>query len=209
MASNGNIPKSQLGKITVAVNGEQAYLRKDAALAFNAMNYESERRFGVTLRVSSARTAYRPLADQRHFWNLYTSGRGNLAARPGTSNHGLGIAVDLATPEMRKIVDQIGEKYGFAKQWSDAPTEWWHIRWKEGTYAAVRIYNDSIAAELRWIKEYDTLKRQNKNKTRRGVLRRYMQAQALVIKGLAKGTKKGWEANSRRARYENLNNRSK
>ncbi len=136
--SNGRLPQSALAAITTAVNGERAYLRKDAAAAFLAMNAESGRRFGVTLRVDSARTAYRSYADQEYFWQLYRSGRGNLAAEPGTSNHGLGLAVDLATEQMRFIVDQIGAKYGFSKAWSDAPSEWWHIKWREGTYPAVK-----------------------------------------------------------------------
>lgn len=139
--SNGRLPQSALAPITKAVNGQQAYLAKDAARAFMAMNAESERRFGVTLRVASARVAYRPLADQQYFWNLYLSGHGALAARPGTSNHGWGLAVDLASPLMRRIVDQIGEKYGFAKKWSDAPTEWWHIKWRPGNYRAVEKHH--------------------------------------------------------------------
>lgn len=138
---NGRLPKSALGPITVAANGQQAYLRKDAAKAFNAMNAESEARYGVTLRVASARTAYRPLADQQYFWNLYVSGRGNLAARPGTSNHGLGLAVDLATPQMRSIVDKIGAKYGWAKKWSDAPSEWWHLKWSPGVWNGKAPYS--------------------------------------------------------------------
>jgi hypothetical protein len=132
--SNGRLPRSALAPITRAANGQQAYLRKDAAAAFMAMNAESVRRFGVTLRVSSARTAYRPIADQQYFWGLYVSGRGNLAARPGTSNHGWGLAIDLATPQMRAIVDKIGAKYGWAKRWSDAPSEWWHIKWRSGVW---------------------------------------------------------------------------
>ncbi len=131
---NGRIPQAALSPITRAANGEQAYLRRDAAKAFNAMNAEAEARFGVTLRPTSARTAYRPLADQNYFWNLYVSGRGNLAARPGTSNHGLGLAVDFASQQMRSIVDQIGAKYGWAKKWSDAPSEWWHIKWASGVW---------------------------------------------------------------------------
>lgn len=42
--------------------------------------------------------AWRPLERQEYFWNCYqTKGcnNGNLAARPGTSNHGWGIASDL------------------------------------------------------------------------------------------------------------------
>lgn len=134
MSSNGRLSRSELAPITVAVNGEQAYLRKDAAKAFMAMNAESEARYGVTLRVPSARTAYRPISDQWYFWNLYQSGQGNLAAYPGTSNHGWGVGIDLATPRMRQIVDAIGEKYGFAKKWSDAPSEWWHIKYRPGVW---------------------------------------------------------------------------
>ena len=102
------------------------------------MNAESQRKYGVTLRPTGSRSSYRPYADQLYFWNLYVSGRGNLAARPGTSNHGWGLAVDVATPQMRSIVDKIGAKYGWAKRWSDAPSEWWHLKWKPGKYAAVK-----------------------------------------------------------------------
>lgn len=139
---NGRLPGVALAPITRAVNGEQAYLRRDAAKAFMAMNAEAEHKFGTTLRVSSARVAYRPIADQNYFWDLYLHHGGNLAARPGTSNHGWGLAVDLASVEMRHIVDQIGSKYGFAKRWSDAPTEWWHIMWRSGVWNGVSAYAD-------------------------------------------------------------------
>lgn len=132
--ANGRLPRSELAPITRAANGQQAYLRKDAAAAFNAMNRESQRRYGVTLRTSSARTAYRDIDNQWYFWNLYKAGRGALAAYPGTSNHGWGLAIDLASPRMRQIVDMIGAKYGFAKRWSDAPSEWWHIKWRAGVW---------------------------------------------------------------------------
>ena len=132
--ANGYIPRSALSPITRAVNGEQAYLTHEAAAAFMAMNVESERDYGVTLRVSSARAAYRPYADQLYFWDQYLHHGGNLAARPGTSNHGLGLAVDLATVEMRRIVDKIGHKYGWAKEWSDAQSEWWHLKYRSGVW---------------------------------------------------------------------------
>jgi hypothetical protein len=206
--SNGRIPDSALAPITKAVNGEQAYLIADAAKAFNAMNAESERRFGVTLRVSSARAAYRSYEDQEYFWRLYQSGQGNLAARPGTSNHGLGLAVDLATTQMRKIVDQIGSKYGWSKATSDAPSEWWHLKWKPGKYKAVEDakwfgYTDS---ERRWIEEYDKLKKANKNRARRAVLRTVMLAQRQRIYRAAQ--KDGWNKQNRRARYNSLKARS-
>ena len=140
MSANGQLKRSELAPITKATNGEQCYLEKKAARSFMAMNDESQRKFNVTLRASSARTAYRPLKDQWYFWNQYKYHGGNLAAYPGTSNHGLGLAVDFATQEMRTIVDKIGAKYGWAKKWSDAPSEWWHIKYRHGEYPAVNAY---------------------------------------------------------------------
>lgn len=110
------------------------HLRKDAAAAFNAMNEESKRSHHVELHASAPQNTYRTLAWQQHYYALYKSGQGNLAAVPGTSNHGWGLAIDLAYPYMRHIVDEIGEKYGWAKKWSDAPTEWWHLRYKTGVW---------------------------------------------------------------------------
>lgn len=134
---NGRIPDSMLAPIA------GGRLRKDAAKAWNAMNAESKAKYGIVLRPTGSMSSYRTYAQQVYLYNLYLSGKGNLAARPGTSNHGAGLAVDLATPQMRSIVDKIGRKYGFAKAWSDAQSEWWHIKWKVGNYPAV---NNSPAA---------------------------------------------------------------
>jgi hypothetical protein len=136
--SNGRLPQSVLAPITKAVGGAQVYLRKDAAKAFNAMNHESETKHGITLRATGSKSAYRTIAQQEWLWDHCEHPHDtNWVAEPGTSNHGWGLAIDLATPAMRRIVDQIGEKYGFAKHWSDAPGEWWHIKWREGNYPAV------------------------------------------------------------------------
>jgi len=122
MASNGKLPDTDLASI----NGGR--LRKDAALAWNAMNEEATR-LGVPLYPTGSKSSYRTFAQQQELWNLYKSGKGNLAAVPGQSNHGWGLAVDLATPQMRAMVDRIGAKYGFSKRCSDAQNEWWHIKY--------------------------------------------------------------------------------
>lgn len=119
MASNGQLPASDLAPIA----GGQ--LAKRAAAGWNAMNEESRRRYGVELRPTGPNSSYRTLAAQQYFWSLYQSGQGNLAAYPGTSNHGWGRAVDLATPQMRTIVNEIGARYGWRK--IEAPSEWWHV----------------------------------------------------------------------------------
>ena len=69
------------------------------------------------------------LSEQVYFWNLYVTGRGDLAVRPGTSSHGWGTSVDVPQPAMRSAIDKYGASYGWSKRWSDAPSEWWHIRY--------------------------------------------------------------------------------
>lgn len=75
-------------------------------------------------------SSYRDYAGQLYFWNLYQSGRGNLAAYPGTSNHGNGSAMDLREQWMRAWIDAHGAKYGWRKV--EAMSEWWHVNFVGG-----------------------------------------------------------------------------
>jgi hypothetical protein len=130
MASNGRLPASDLAPIFQGQLAKASY----CAASWNAMNVEA-RRMGVELRPTGPRSSYRTYDQQVQLWNDYQAGRGALAARPGTSNHGLGLAVDVATQQMRTVIDRIGRKYGWAKEWSDAPSEWWHIRHRSGIWS--------------------------------------------------------------------------
>lgn len=121
MSANGRLTVAELAPI-----GGGYYLARPAAAAFNAMSAEARRRWGRSITVISA---YRTYDKQVALWNLYRSGRGNLAAYPGTSNHGWGLAVDLSPQWCRWAVDQIGRTYGFSKACSDAQSEWWHIKY--------------------------------------------------------------------------------
>jgi Putative peptidoglycan binding domain/D-alanyl-D-alanine carboxypeptidase len=127
---------SQNGRLSPGVlspiNG--GFLRADAARAFNAFDRASRQRYNVALHPLGHMSSYRTYSQQVALWQLYQSGRGNLAAYPGTSNHGWGVAVDFATTHMRWIVDQIGAHFGWSKAWSDAPSEWWHIRYRPGVW---------------------------------------------------------------------------
>ena len=113
MSANGRFTNAELASI-----GGGYYLARGAAAAFNAMSAAAQKRWGRPIRVVAG---YRTYERQVYFWNLYRSGRGNLAAQPGTSNHGLGLAVDLASQWDRWAVDQIGRSFGWSKSWSDAP----------------------------------------------------------------------------------------
>lgn len=109
-------------------------LRKDAAAAWNAMHADIKKKTGIDIRPSGPRSSYRTLYWQKYFWNEYQAGRGNLAAVPGTSNHGWGLAVDVATPDMANAINKYGAPYGYQKKWSDGVGEWWHFKFREGVY---------------------------------------------------------------------------
>lgn len=109
--SNGQIPLSELTQ----VGGY--YFRNDAAQAMVALRAAYASALGRTLIINDG---YRDLAGQQQAWNDYQNG-GNLAAPPGTSNHGWAIAVDFG-----------GEVYSSSSstghQWLQAHAEtygWW------------------------------------------------------------------------------------
>lgn len=94
------------------------------------MNAESVRRWNIHLRPMGNLSSYRDINGQEYLWDHCAHPHDtNWVARPGTSNHGWGLAIDLATRAMRWVIDQIGRKYGFSKACSDAPGEWWHIKY--------------------------------------------------------------------------------
>jgi murein DD-endopeptidase MepM/ murein hydrolase activator NlpD len=111
---NGLIPATAL--CALVPRGEQ-HLRCDAAVAFRFLNSAFSARFGRPLSVSDS---YRALAEQQALFDV----KPNLAAVPGTSNHGWGLAVDLAGGV---------EKFGTAEhQWmaANAPRfGWQHPPW--------------------------------------------------------------------------------
>jgi LysM repeat protein len=95
-----------------------------AADSWNAMRDDSLNNYGVDLYPAGPASAYRTTEQQQELYDLYLSGQGAPANPPGTSSHEFGVAVDLADPSMRDIVDQIGAAYGWA---GTIPAEWWHV----------------------------------------------------------------------------------
>jgi hypothetical protein len=103
------------------------------ACAFNKM-FNAAKAAGVRITINSA---FRTLERQKYFWNCYQTRRcnnGNLAAQPGSSNHGLGIALDLnagskGTPQYRWLATN-GQKFGFVRTVS---SETWHWEHRPGT----------------------------------------------------------------------------
>ncbi len=123
--SNGRIPDSALARIPGSGPGGGPRLRKDCAALYNALDAKARARWNISMALHEGAVgqAYRSYARQVLAKQTY----GSNAATPGTSNHGLGINVDLETQQQRWVIDQIGAVYGFSKKWSDAAWEWWHI----------------------------------------------------------------------------------
>jgi hypothetical protein len=115
---NGMFPASALCPLYAAVNEG---LRRDAALAFNAMSNAYQHQTGSPLCVTDG---YRPLAEQI----AVKLAKPRLAATPGTSQHGLGLAVDLC--------GGVQSFAGPAHLWMqhNAPLYgWFHPAWAEPT----------------------------------------------------------------------------
>jgi LysM repeat protein len=105
------------------------HLAPGVAESWNAMREESLATFGVDLYPGGPLSAFRTYAQQDYLYQLYLSGQGEPANPPGSSTHELGIAVDVADPVMRDIIDQIGPTYGW---YGTIETEWWHVEYLGG-----------------------------------------------------------------------------
>ncbi|PRZ08655.1 D-alanyl-D-alanine carboxypeptidase-like protein [Isoptericola sp. CG 20/1183] len=86
--SNGMIPASVLCAIPWAPGH---MLRCDAALQLEALNEEYRARFGTDIPITDSYRSYAAQVAVR-------AAKPHLAAVPGTSNHGWGLALDLSTP---------------------------------------------------------------------------------------------------------------
>jgi hypothetical protein len=186
----------------------------EAALTWNAMRIAAVRQ-GIPAREfmpagpnSSART----LAAQWWFWEHQPP----PAAYPGTSNHGWGLAVDVKTRRAAGWLMRNGHRFAWSHDEGARAGEWWHFRYVGASSALrrrsrrqLRQWKDYTDAELRWIGEYDRLLQGNRDRDRRRVLRRVMQAQRKRIWRAAQpkpsgGDGRGWSYRNRRERYRSL-----
>lgn len=129
--ANGKFPDSALSPITGSVPGRMCH---EAARCWNAMAAAAQRD-GVALSTEGPAGSYRTYAGQVVVWDLYKSGRGNLAAKPGTSNHGLGLANDVLNADrpgpVLSWLEAHAATYGFGWETQES----WHIHY---------IYGDAI-----------------------------------------------------------------
>lgn len=125
-ASNGHLPASSLK----AIPGGQ--LSHAAALRWLAMRQYIGLKHGVWIAPLGPNSSYRPYSRQQYYWHLYQTGQGNVAAYPGTSNHGWGNAVDVATTTMAYYISKYGSKFGWSHAEGARVGEWWHYTYVGG-----------------------------------------------------------------------------
>lgn len=121
---NGRIPAQALTSIGVGDNR----LSRDAAEAFVRMRSDAAAA-GVQIGVSDSYRSYDEQVALVQREGLYS--KGGLAASPGTSNHGWGLAVDLdIDARAYDWLAKNGARYGFVE---DTPREPWHWGYRPAT----------------------------------------------------------------------------
>ena len=108
----------------------QLPLTPAAAEAWNAMRAEALSVYGTDIYPGGPLSAYRTYGQQAELYRAFLAGYGAPANPPGSSSHELGTGVDVESPEMRSVIDQIGWKYGWSKV--HGPSEWWHVDYVGG-----------------------------------------------------------------------------
>jgi hypothetical protein len=211
MGQNGALSISELSQVHHP-HGIRAYLRKDAAIAWEAMRRASLSERGVDLYPLGPDSAYRTFAGQvrlKSFWR--GQGQPQKAATPGTSNHGWGLAVDAGTGDkaaaqrMFDSINAIGHRFGWSHDEGARVGEPWHFRYVGG-FKAPDPWATLTDRERRLARELIEL-RQVKHPTtaqlrRRRSVWRWLRDQRKRI--FHEAQKTGWDKAHRKHRYQVL-----
>lgn len=133
--SNGQIPLSAMTEIATA-SGH--FLRDDAAIMFAELNSAFKERFGRNIMMTDSYRSYGSQVATK-------ASKGWLAASPGTSNHGWGLALDLSGPEAkwntaeRNWLVSNGSDYGWiSPEWANTTKpEPWHWEFAGASVSAI------------------------------------------------------------------------
>lgn len=129
---NGRIALAELDRIDPLFFdtdlGGAAMMQPDAAAAMSAMVVAATAA-GRPFRIIYS---YRTFAVQEIKWANYLAG-GNLAAQPGTSNHGWAVACDLGglSSSVLSWLRSNARRFGYV---NDVPSEDWHWTFTEGLW---------------------------------------------------------------------------
>jgi D-alanyl-D-alanine carboxypeptidase-like protein len=196
--ANGQLTASVLQPV-----GQGLFLEREAAESFLAMRAHVLGKTGHTMTLNAA---YRTLAKQQFLYNgfIHHLAGFNLAAVPGTSNHGWGLAIDVHAPLDRTYLDRFGSPFGWAKQWSDAPSEFWHIRfnaevWRRNRSQLIDPLAPLMDDEREWLRSYLQLHKSGTDVAERRRLWHRLRARRRDIWRSAQ--RGGWDERRRRDRY--------
>lgn len=132
--TNGKIPDAKLHEVEAWPVPYDRDLRGPAR-----MHPEAASAMGVMLRTAWAKDigltiglSYRTYAKQLEKYEDFQNG-GNLAATPGTSNHGWAVACDMSWRSAAGLswLQANAAKFGFR---ADVPSENWHYTYQEGLW---------------------------------------------------------------------------
>ncbi|GAB3624102.1 hypothetical protein GCM10027418_21860 [Mariniluteicoccus endophyticus] len=124
---NGQLPNNVLCTVPFSPKDRAACYMLPDLIAFNNA-YRAK--FGSNIPITGNNNAYRTLAVQEHYWRTLPRGQ---AARPGTSNHGWGLAIDIAnvgghgTAKYRWLNSNAG-RFGFDDNVSHEAWHWEYER---------------------------------------------------------------------------------
>jgi zinc D-Ala-D-Ala carboxypeptidase len=118
---NGKIPAGALEQVGTT----RHKLWAPAAQSLNQMITDAKAQ-GVTIGITDSYRSYGEQVDVARRKGLYS--QGGLAAKPGTSEHGWGMATDLDLNNKAQAWMRVnGDKYGFTE---NVPREPWHWAYK-------------------------------------------------------------------------------
>jgi LAS superfamily LD-carboxypeptidase LdcB len=138
------VARADARTVTGYVNGEKVSIKLadvgkaeaevHTAIAFRAMA-KAARNAGIDLAV---RSGFRSYAKQAKLYRDYRNGEGNLAARPGFSNHESGRALDLYVTEYKTYewLEHHASEFGFHRT---VPGEPWHWEYLGGFDPKTRV----------------------------------------------------------------------
>ena len=148
MAANGKIPTSQLSALPKSWSNRdrQEYLTNSAYASLSRMIARAVAETGTNFQVYDA---YRPISEQvkwlKEYYEVARAGKRYnsirvyggkrwgqkpgkpRAATPGTSNHGLGISIDVHPGPIHTWLKRNGARFGWV---NDVPSEPWHWSYK-------------------------------------------------------------------------------
>jgi len=124
VGSAGNQEKGDLGKADSG-NGSTVQRQGKPIGAQIAKQFDdmvaAAKKDGVNITITSG---FRSRAEQEKLYAAYQNGTGNLAAKPGTSNHESGDALDLGPPSAYAWLKQNAGQFGFKNKIASEPWHW-------------------------------------------------------------------------------------